>query len=251
MSSLSELMEQAPESIKPYSDFLEEHGWIQQYETFMLTYPVAMALESAWIDGADFSACCAFLTAFLREEHLNHGIFRERLKSGMVKRTLERMQCLLDMQAAACFPEPQNRAVIQELYEGKCSWLPTQNGIYQVEVPPDMEIQFLPRTAAAENRPYPVEKLQEKWQCGDHRILYIGKTQRKKGGLRKRVWEYLRYGYDGGRNHRGGRGIWQIKDFQQLYIRWVPLEDANQMEHRLLAYYQRCYGTYPAANHRG
>lgn len=38
---LPEWMEQPPENIKPYSDFLEEHGWIQQYETFMPTYPAA------------------------------------------------------------------------------------------------------------------------------------------------------------------------------------------------------------------
>lgn len=249
--SLSKLIQQAPESTKPYGDFLREHGWIQQYAKFMLTHPVCMDLESSWIDSADLSACCALLTALLWEDYFDNGAFRKRLKSGTVKRILERMEHLQDDKDASFFPEPQNISTIRDLYAEKCRQLPARNGIYQVEAPPNMEIRFLPQTIAKEKRLYPAEELQRKWQNGDHRILYIGKAQRKKGGLQKRVWEYLRYGYDGGRNHRGGRGIWQIKDCQELYIRWTVLAQANEVEHQLLKYYQNHYNTYPAANRMG
>jgi len=142
-----------------------------------------------------------------------------------------------------------NRASIRELYETKCAAIPRENGLYFVETS-DGELCFVPDAAEPGIPAYPVAELQQKWEAGDHRCLYIGKAKRR-GGLRKRLWEYIRYGYGLGKNHRGGRAIWQVRDFEALTIRWEPVEDAEQMEHDLLRAYKNAYGCYPVANRRG
>ena len=125
--------------------------------------------------------------------------------------------------------------------------VPTVKGIYCIRVPAGMEITF---KDAIDNHPgdaYRVEDLEAKLVPSD--ILYIGKANGKRG-LFQRLRQYMRYGFDGGNNHRGGRAIFQIVGHENLICKWYPCEDCEEEEHRLLERYKSKYSTYPIANWR-
>jgi len=250
MRELERLLNVMPLQPEVYADILEAHGWEQpQYREFMMTRPVWMDMELRRVEKADFSLCCALLTALLREDHFSNGAFAGRVRNGDVKRLLHRMCVLVPAEGQTVSKRPQNRASIGTLLETKCSAVPNENGVYFVESASE-PLCFLPNAAEDSIPTYPVSALQTKWEAGDRRCLYIGKAARQ-GGLKKRLWEYVGYGYGLKKNHRGGRAVWQVQGFEDLTIRWEVVPDANQTEHELLRYYKRTYGTYPVANWRG
>ena len=117
-------------------------------------------------------------------------------------------------------------STLAELHQTKCGSLPCQPGIYRVLVP-------------------------EKYaQCTDKTVLYIGKANGR-GGLRQRVLQYVKYGWGTAVNHKGGRAIWQVKDYPLLLLEYEVCENCEQREHELLAAYKKESGTYPLANWRG
>lgn len=80
--------------------------------------------------------------------------------------------------------------------------------------------------------------------------MYIGKANGR-GGLRQRVLQYVKYGWGTAVNHKGGRAIWQVKDYPLLLLEYEACENCEQREHELLAAYKKENGTYPLANWRG
>ena len=94
---------------------------------------------------------------------------------------------------------------------------------------------------------YCVEDLEAKRVSSD--ILYIGKANGK-GGLFQRLRQYMRYGFDAGNNHRGGRAIFQVEGYENLICRWCVCENCEDNERLLLESFKRKYGTYPTANWR-
>lgn len=250
MHDLEKIWTAVPQQPEPYDALLRKRGWEQlRYLDFMITHPIRLDLELQRVEQADFSLCCALLTALLREDHFSNGAFEKRLQGGDVKRILDRMYVLAGKGEPTVSGQPENRATVGELFETRCRLVSDQNGVYIVESP-SQELSFLPEAPQAAGTPYSAAELQRKWAAGDRRCLYIGKAARQ-GGLRKRLWEYVGSGYGLKKNHRGGRAIWQVEDFEKLTIRWEAVPDANQMEHELLRYYKTNYGTYPAANWRG
>ena len=108
-----------------------------------------------------------------------------------------------------------NQCKLVDLWDAFCtrkSTVPKSKGIYCIQVPAGMRIVF---KDAIDNHPgdaYRVEYLETKRVPSD--ILYIGKANGKRG-LFQRLRQYMRYGFDGGNNHRGGR-FSKLKDMKTL-----------------------------------
>ncbi len=140
---------------------------------------------------------------------------------------------------------------LKELYESDCKEVPKDNGIYRVLVPDGMKIVFRSIAINVHAPLYPAEVLQEKFsKCKNKTVLYIGKASGRKG-LRQRLKQYMKYGWNEAVNHKGGRAIWQIEGADQLLLQFECCEDADEVEHRLLREYQQENGSYPLANWRG
>ncbi len=104
------------------------------------------------------------------------------------------------------------------------------SGIYKVYLPKDFEVEIKPDTDAIEEYRgrsilYDVGKLEDKYSRisaindEDKYLFYIGKADQSRGrGLRKRVTEFVKYGYGLCDNHRGGRAIWQLKTTNNYYL---------------------------------
>lgn len=123
----------------------------------------------------------------------------------------------------------------------------TQKGIYCIRVPAGMEIVFKDAIDKHPGDAYCVEELEAKRVSSD--ILYIGKANGKRG-LFQRLRQYMRYGFDGGNNHRGGRAIFQIVGYENLICKWYPCDQCEDVEHHLLEYFKHNHGTFPIANWR-
>lgn len=139
---------------------------------------------------------------------------------------------------------------LQELYETSCSEIPTAAGVYFVVVPEGMQIVFEP---AASNRSapfYAVSKLQKKYAaCKDKQTVYIGKATGK-NGLRQRILQYVKFGWNEAVNHKGGRAIWQIKNAGNLRLYYTVCDNADIKEYHLLCDFKEQNGTLPLANWR-
>lgn len=147
----------------------------------------------------------------------------------------------------------KHKTTVKDLYQ-RLKELPDTCGIYIIEAPKGMKIEFLSSTTAPEtykgkNLLYDSKTLQEKFNNGDKEILYIGKTTCRQG-LRNRLGSYIKYGYGHEVAHRGGRALWQIKNSRDLTVYYYECEDANGLEQKLLKEYKNKYNVLPVANHR-
>ena len=137
----------------------------------------------------------------------------------------------------------------------KDSWkdIPNVPGVYWVVVPEGKQVRFGPALPEDQGLTrYQPENLQKIYEKNASPILYIGKANGK-GGLRQRLRQYRNTLFRGGKNHRGGRAIKQIADFEDLYLEFEPCEDCEALEHDLLLHFrlkQPGKGDYPVANHR-
>lgn len=133
---------------------------------------------------------------------------------------------------------------------------PKENGIYIVRTK-DVNIEFSNTTTAIKeydgrNLLYDKKELQEKFEKGDRKTLYIGKAEGN-NGLEQRVKKLLRYSISEYKKHTGGRALWQIKDWQSLeclYLYYCEVEKAGELEQELLGAYENEYGVFPVANWR-
>jgi len=104
-----------------------------------------------------------------------------------------------------------------------------------------------------------IERLGDEWVPGAH-VVYIGKAdyrsrRRPIEGLRKRLWEFARFGAGETIGHRGGRLIWQLADSAELLVAWHEVtwdETARDYEKRLLHHFANLNsGRRPFANLTG
>ena len=137
---------------------------------------------------------------------------------------------------------------IKELRANNCTQVTTKNGVYIVRVPDNFDVHFTSNTTAM--RTFKTENdmlydpclLEEKYILSNTRVVYIGKAERK-GGIRARVRELVRYGNNECKNHRGGRAIWQIIDNESLILEEMPIDytryaSARDMEKAMLLKYE-------------
>lgn len=143
---------------------------------------------------------------------------------------------------------------------GSINSISNNNGCYIVYTPENFEV-IIKRTTDAvssyikngvtKNLIYPELKLNTKLNSIHNRtILYIGKAERGDGGLRKRITEFVRYGYGLCNNHRGGRAIWQIENNKALLLDYFECENAEIQEKQMLKEFKAKHGSYPFANWR-
>lgn len=141
------------------------------------------------------------------------------------------------------------------------SYLPKANGIYIVtNENEDEDVEFLDTTTAiteylkngeVKNLLYTKEELTNKYNNGNKKVLYIGKAECKNGGLKTRIRQLLKYAQKEGKIHRGGRALWQIKDWEnKLTIFYCEIEQAEAKERELLCLHEDEYSVLPVANWR-
>lgn len=137
---------------------------------------------------------------------------------------------------------------LQSLHDTACAEIPEQRGIYFIHVPQGMEIRFQ-STAINHHAPfYDTTVLREKYHnCGNQTVLYIGKASGKKG-LRQRIRQYMKYGWNEAVNHKGGRAIWQVEHAERLLLTFEVCPNADAREHQLLKEFRQKYRTLPLAN---
>ena len=220
---------------------LEELGCSKHYEQWMLTAPVAMDFELCRTESADMTLCCALLTALLREYHFDTFALQKRTDSGELDAVLRRMAEVGDQPILKSPP----LFSLDELWQERCVQVPQESGVYYVLLP-----EGAPRIRTDLRGGYVSEDLEGRWRRSGGKCLYIGKASAKSGGLRTRLRQYMRCGYAGAKNHRGGRAIWQVEQQGELRISWQVSQQADELERRLLKRYREVFCCYPMANRR-
>lgn len=200
--------------------------------------------DPAWLETQPYLCVLACIAWHFRRDHFSEGsLISESIAEGVMLRLLCRLQSLCPAAAPA--------TTLQTLYRCGCDCIPEVSGVYWVLRPEGMTIRFTEHTYNHSTKLYPVEKLSRKYKdCKDQEILYIGKADGKKG-LRRRLKQYMNYGWDQATNHKGGRAIWQIEDVGLLLLAFEECENAATREKQLLTDYKAKNGSYPLANWRG
>ncbi len=134
----------------------------------------------------------------------------------------------------------------EELRRENCGQVPAEPGVYYVLLP-EGEPRFRPDPRGG----YDPAELERRCKNSGGKCLFSGKASAKSGGLRARLRQYMRCGYAGGKNHRGGRTIWQVEQLNELRISWQICPRANELERKTLQCYRQLFGVYPVANRRG
>jgi len=113
-----------------------------------------------------------------------------------------------------------------------------------------MDVRFKRELSNQFATPYDVETLVAKYaKCKDRDILYIGKAEGE-NGLRQRLLQYVKFGWNNGNNHRGGRAIWQVEDAGLLLLAYETCDNASARERQLIDAYKEKNGCFPLANWR-
>lgn len=241
--------ERFQEIISPIRDLIErncEAGY------FLSDYPNVLSLYGLRDDQMDnlnveelpYLATLACLTWHFRRDYFCQGSLTYRsIAEGTLLRLFRHLREL--------YKKHPTFSTLEELHRTKCRALPCQPGIYRVRVPEKLLVSFVENPNDLYAKSYPVAVLEQKYgQCTDKNVLYIGKANGC-GGLQQRVLQYVKYGWGTAANHKGGRAIWQVKDYPLLLLEYEVCENCEQREHELLAAYKRENGVYPLANWRG
>lgn len=219
---------------------------------FLSNYPDVLSLygldsgqmDQLNVDELPYLATLACLTWHFRRDHFCEGLLTSRsIANGTLLRLFRHLREL--------YKSHPSISTLEELHHTNCHALPCRPGIYRVLVPEKVPVSFIesPRNSSAES--YPSALLEQKYnQCADKSVLYIGKANGR-GGLRQRVQQYIKYGWNTAANHKGGRAVWQVENFPILLLEYEVCEDCEQREHELLAAFKRENGVYPLANWRG
>lgn len=141
---------------------------------------------------------------------------------------------------------------IQQLHDLSCSSIPTDSGIYVIDVPKGFQVSFVNTTTAIgtfneRSMLYPAKELQEKYELSDKKRLYIGKAAGE-NGLRQRLHQMTQYGWRNATNKRGGRAIWQIENCYELLVGYFICENPREIETEAINKYVEEFGVMPVAN---
>jgi len=97
--------------------------------------------------------------------------------------------------------------------------------------------------------PWSLEKLKKKWVFGVE-VLYFGRAGAniKKHTLRNRLNEFIRHSQGKTKNHREGEILWQLRGYENFEIGYLPTDNPEQEESRLLDLFSSKTGKLPFAN---
>lgn len=186
---------------------------------------------------------CSITWHFRRDQFIEGALIGRSIASGVMLKLFKRLR---ELQAGPCVT-----TTLETLYRMNCVSVPKEKGIYRVLLPDKMDLVFKDQCQNRSALDYTVDRLQTKYDCcKDRRILYIGKANGR-NGLQQRLRQYMKYGWNEAANHKGGRAIWQIENFEMLLLDYEPCADCEQKEHELLHKYKEENGCYPLANWRG
>lgn len=116
---------------------------------------------------------------------------------------------------------------IEDLIHNNCSGISQKEGIYKVIVPSGFEVKLNPTLANPAHKPYSIDVLAKKYAASNNKqVLYVGKAK----NLRTRIKQYMNYAQCKGKTHKGGRAVFQVEDFTQLYIEVIECENAQREE---------------------
>ena len=137
--------------------------------------------------------------------------------------------------------------------------VPAAAGIYLVYRPAVTFPVFLPVSGAGhfkgKDPSVSTSALEAAWVAGAQ-VIYIGKAGLRKsgkGGLRRRIGEYRRFGAGEPIGHWGGRYVWQLADNSDLLVAWrvtAATEDPGAAESALIEQFVARYSALPFANLR-
>ena len=142
-----------------------------------------------------------------------------------------------------------------------CSAISRERGIYLVSYLGDTRPIFYPKGTGGYHKGsdsnVDIFELERKWVDGTI-VVYIGQAGGMRDGkwsdatLYRRIRQYIRFGQGQPVGHRGGRYIWQMKNYEDLIFCWKPLpnniEDPMKVEGELLKEFKKIYGRLPFAN---
>jgi len=146
---------------------------------------------------------------------------------------------------------------VRELQATRCREVPQEPGVYLILRTPAHVCSFSPSSCGGrfkgKDPTVPISRLHEHWIAAAI-IIYIGKAGggRSNAVLRRRLWDYMRFGAGEPVGHWGGRLIWQLDNCRDLIVCWKPSrnEDAASIESDLIGSFTASYGRRPFANLR-
>ncbi|CAM2076734.1 MAG: hypothetical protein NSGCLCUN01_00919 [uncultured Clostridium sp.] len=147
----------------------------------------------------------------------------------------------------------KNFETIKELYNNNCVNVPNKPGIYIVKLPDNFKVDILDTTTGineykGKSLLLEKDKLINKFdKISNNSVLYYGKAE----DLKRRIKQYVKYGYAEDRGHRGGRAIWQIKGCHDLIIEYYLNSFPREYEKKLLQEFKEKNNSYPFANWKG
>ena len=139
--------------------------------------------------------------------------------------------------------------------------IPAAPGIYKVVSASGFEPQFSAESSAihfkGKDPSVDVSVLENNWvkSTDPTQALYIGKAGglNQRATLRQRIKAYINFGNGRKAAHWGGRYIWQLKNVDDLYIKWETCgaeEESATLERNELVAFKNHYGKLPFANLR-
>lgn len=133
----------------------------------------------------------------------------------------------------------------------------SRRGVYAVVCSPTYRPSFIGLDETRRNRsvimPWTLEKLKKKWVPGAE-ILYLGKasgTGAKKHTLRKRLTELIRHSMGKTTKHgphKGGELLWQLRGHNDFEVGFLPTDQPEKEEERLMGLFLSNTGKLPFAN---
>ena len=235
-------------AVGTYCNVLEEINALTfNYDEWLGKLDVDEQLKK--VPRADYNLACAIITMILREDYWTNGKFEERLRAGEVRCVIEKMISELEKEAEVfSWSDP---VTFEELYKSRCSGVSENHGVYRVTWPGYNSLELRSHLMNTSAPPYGIELLQKKYEnCKNKKLLYIGKAGGEKG-LKQRLRQYVLYGYNESKVHKGGRAVWQIEDAQELLVEYACVDNPEAAEKYLLKQYKhQNNGVFPLANWR-
>ena len=131
-----------------------------------------------------------------------------------------------------------------------------RHGIYAVVSSPSYSPEFIGPDGARRNRnvitPWSFEKLSQKWVPGVQ-VLYFGMagTRERRGTLRRRIGDLTRHCMGKTTKqgpHKGGELLWQLSGYEDFELGYLPTEEPESEERRLINIFLEKTGKLPFAN---
>ena len=201
------------------------------------------------LDKADYNMACALMTLVLREDYWKNGSFDRRYHAGEVTPITEKM--IVELEKEEQLLKWSDPVSFADLYKQNCSSIPKCPGVYRVTCIGQPVLAVNEKSSNDSALLYDAAILCSKYnQCKDKKVLYIGKANGK-NGLQQRLKQYVLYGYNKSKIHKGGRAIWQLENSKDFMVEYACVDNPEEMEKQLITKYkEQNNGSYPLANWR-